>query len=79
MENKLPNLSKFYGDPDWVLVENIFLDMLKSLSYAPDSSTNPTDFKAQVLANKKLRDAVLNFLAQAKVINQEVTKINPWE
>lgn len=65
------NLAKFFQDPDWVLVEEILRDCLKTVSYHPESTTAPTDFKAQVLANKRLYNAVLEFLGNAKVINSD--------
>lgn len=64
-------LSKFHDDPDWILVEEILKDCLKTVSYHPDSTTAPTDFKSQVLANKRLHNAVLEFLGNAKVINSD--------
>lgn len=63
------NLAKFFQDPDWILVEEILKDCLKTVSYHPDASTAPTDFKSQTLANKRLHNAVMEFLANAKVIN----------
>lgn len=65
------NLAKFYQDPDWILVEEILKDCLKTIAYQPDSTTAPTDFKAQVLANKRLYGAVMEFLANTKVITGE--------
>jgi hypothetical protein len=65
------NLAKFYSDPDWVIVEEILKDCLKQVSYTPESTTAPTDFKAQTLANKRLHDAVIDFLSQAKVVSQQ--------
>jgi hypothetical protein len=64
-------LAKFYNDPDWVLVEQILIDCLKQVSYTPESTTAPTDFKAQTLANKRLYDAVTEFLAQAKIVSKQ--------
>lgn len=75
----MTNLSKFYADGDWHIVEEILRDCFSSLKYAPSEDTSPEDFKAQVLSNKKMLDAIEKFLAQAKVFNQEKTSGNPWE
>jgi len=72
-------LAKFYTDPDFKLVEQILLDCLKQVSYTPESTTAPTDFKAQTLANKRLHDAVLEFLAQAKVLSQQTDGGNTFD
>ena len=73
------NLAKFYNDPDWVIVEDILKECYSSLKYSPDESLAPADFKAQVLANKKLKDAVDKFLSQAQVLSNSNTSDNPWE
>jgi hypothetical protein len=73
------NLSKFYGDPDWVLVEEILKECLAKVSYTPESTTAPTDFKAQTLANKRLYDAVMEFLTGAKVVGAASPNRNPFE
>ncbi len=75
------NLDKFYTDPDWKTVEEILMDCLKELSYEPDENTNPADFKAQTLSNKKLKTAVKQFLSQAKVLTTVDLKEskNPFE
>lgn len=73
------NLSKFYGDPDWLLVEEILKDCLAKVSYHPDTQTAPTDFKAQTLANKRLYDAVMEFLSQAKVVGAAAPNKNPFQ
>jgi hypothetical protein len=72
------NLEKFFLDPDWVKVEELLLDCLQEISFTPDSSTSPTDFKAQVLANKKLKE----FLVQSKLVSSksiEERSVNPFE
>jgi hypothetical protein len=71
-------LAKFYEDGDWNLVEEIILDGLKTVTYEVDSSVAPTDFKAQTLANKRIRQAMENFLAQAKVLKQQSPSGNEW-
>ena len=71
-------LAKFYEDGDWNLVEEIILDGLKTVTYEVDSSVAPTDFKAQTLANKRLRSAMETFLAQAKVLKDSNVGKNEW-
>ena len=71
-------LAKFYEDGDWNLVEEIILDGLKTVTYEVDSSVAPTDFKAQTLANKRIRTAMENFLAQAKVLKDSNIGTNDW-
>jgi len=76
------NLDKFYQDPEWVIVEGILLDCLQELSFVPTDDTPPADFKAQMLANKKLLLGVKNFLSQAKVLTKEIEpkkSNNPFE
>lgn len=74
------NLAKFYQDPDWVMVEEILKDCYSTLKYTPDEDTQPADFKAQMLANAKLKSAVDRFLAQAKIVStEESSNSNPWE
>jgi hypothetical protein len=73
------NLAKFYSDPDWVVVEEILRDCVKQVKYTPESTTAPTDFKAQTLANKRLHDAVIEFLAQAKVLSQQTDGGNTFD
>ncbi len=65
------NLAKFYEDPDWILVEEILKECIKQVAYTPETSTAPTDFKAQTLANKRLYNAVIEFLGQAKIISKQ--------
>jgi hypothetical protein len=76
MSKQIP--AKFYEDGDWNLVEEVLLDCLSQVAYHPESSTAPTDFKAQVLANKRLKTAVDTFLAQAKVIKSQEVEKNPF-
>ena len=71
-------LSKFYEDGDWNLVEEIILDGLRTVTYDVDSTVSPTDFKAQTLANKRLRSAMETFLAQAKVLKDSKIGTNDW-
>lgn len=76
MSIQLPN--KFLTDPDWHLVEEAILEALNTVSVIPDDSTEPTDFKAQVLANIKIKKAMETFLVQASVIKQQETEKNPF-
>lgn len=76
MTIQLPN--KFLQDPDWHLVEEAILEALDNVSIIPDDSTEPTDFKAQVLANIKIKKAMEAFLVQAAVIKQTETEKNPF-
>lgn len=71
----IPN--KFLQDPEWKIVEQCIQDALDSVDMVPDSSTSPTDFKAQVLANKKFRRAMEDFLGQVGVVIKSADK-NPW-
>lgn len=73
------NLAKFYEDPDFIVVEQILKECLEKVSYHPESTTAPTDFKAQTLANKRLHDAVMEFLSQAKVVGASKPNSNPFE
>jgi hypothetical protein len=71
-------LAKFYEDGDWNLVEEIILDGLRTVTYEVDSTVAPTDFKAQTLANKRIRQAMETFLAQAKVLKDSNVGKNDW-
>lgn len=78
MENINPkiDLSKFYSDPDWKFVEDqlmLFID--EQLSDLPADSIAPSDYKAQVIARKRLKTALLKFLYEVKIINRPVEKI----
>lgn len=76
----LNNLPKFYTDPDWHIVEDILVECFKDIYKEPEESLAPADFKAQVLANKKLQDSVSNFLESAKLTSRLKNKSkNPFE
>lgn len=65
-------------DPDWKLVEQAILEALDTVSIVPDELTEPADFKAQILANIKIKKAMEAFLVQASVITQQETEKNPF-
>lgn len=74
--NQKIDLSKFYSDPDWKFVEDqlmMFID--EQLSDLPADSIAPSDYKAQVIARKRLKIALLKFLYEVKIINRPVEKI----
>jgi hypothetical protein len=73
------NLSKFYADGDWIIVENIIKNCFKKFAYELDESLSPEDFKAQTLANKKLIEAINEFLLESKIYTAPVAYKNPFE
>lgn len=72
------NLSKFFADPDWIIVEEILLDCLKELGEPPADSVAPSDYKAQTLAKRKLKEGVEKFLTEAKVLTGQAKEKNPF-
>lgn len=76
MSVRIPD--KFLSDPEWHLVEDVIREALDNCEVVPDSKTAPTDFKAQVLANIKIRKAMETFLVQASVIKQMEVEKNPF-
>jgi len=76
MSVQIPN--KFLSDPEWHLVGDVIQEALESVAYQPTEDTEPSDFKAQVLANKKIKKALETFLVQAQVISQSETEKNPF-
>jgi hypothetical protein len=76
MSTQIPN--KFLNDPEWGKVEDAINEALNSVSIVPDDTTAPEDFKAQVLANIKIKKAMETFLVQASVIKQQETEKNPF-
>jgi hypothetical protein len=78
MKEQKVNLSKFFADPDWVLVEEILRDCLLELGQPPADSVAPSDFKAQTLAKRKLCEGVEKFLLQAKVFTKQEKSSNPF-
>ena len=76
----MSNLAKFYQDSEWHLVENVIKDCFKELAKEPDESLAPADFKAQILANKKMLEGIQEFLGQAKLLTHVNLKSNnPFE
>lgn len=76
MSQERKDLSKFYTDPDWKYVEDqllMFID--EQLGELPPDTTSPTDFKAQVIARKRLKTALMKFLNEVKIINRPLEKI----
>jgi hypothetical protein len=70
-------LAKFYTDPDWIIIENLLLDYIKEeLEVLPSDSTPPSDYKAQVLARRRTRNALLKFLSEVKIVNQPIEQVN---
>jgi len=76
MSIQIPN--KFLADPEWNLVGEVIQEALESVAYLPEATTSPTDFKAQVLANKRIKKAIETFLVQAQVLQQTETEKNPF-
>lgn len=76
MSVQIPN--KFLSDPEWHLVEDVIREAMESVAFKPDSTTAPTDFKSQVLANQRIKKAMETFLVQASVIKQTETEKNPF-
>jgi hypothetical protein len=54
MSIQIPN--KFLSDPEWHLVGDVIQEALESVAFLPEATTSPTDFKSQVLANKRIKN-----------------------
>lgn len=72
----IPN--KFLNDPEWHLVEQCVREAFEEVAFLPDSSTNPTDFKAQVLANVRIKKALESLLAQTGIVKKLDDDKNPF-
>lgn len=76
MSIQIPN--KFLSDPEWHLVGDVIQEAINAVKYEPSETTEPADFKAQVLANAKIKKALEAFLVQAQVLQQSETEKNPF-
>jgi hypothetical protein len=76
MSIQIPN--KFLSDPEWHLVGDVIQEALESVAFLPEATTSPTDFKSQVLANKRIKKAMETFLVQAQVLTQMEKEKNPF-
>jgi len=76
MSVQLPN--KFLADPEWHLVGEVIQEAIDAVKYEPGEDTEPADFKAQILANAKIKTALEAFLVQAQVLTQSEVEKNPF-
>lgn len=78
-QEEINTIQKFVKDPDWKIMEKIIINALDSVSYEIPDSTAPTEFKARMLANKKIKDTIEKILNDFDLVHIETTKEQlPW-
>ncbi len=67
----MQNLSKFFNDPDWAIVEGMLADYInEELNDDIPDTLAPADYKAQILANRRVRKALEKFLRTKDMLKE---------
>jgi len=66
-------LSKFVNDPDWHLIEEIFLGYIEPLRYIDDIdvSDNATGVKAEIRTRRKVYRQITSFLSEIGILKSQ--------
>lgn len=66
-------LSKFINDPDWHLIEELFLSYIEPLRYIDDIdvSDNATGVKAEIRTRRKVYRQITAFLSEIGILKSQ--------